>query len=254
MTLPSDQPLEFDTPRWPAPMNVKACTTHRAGGHSDPPFDSLNLAQHVGDLPHEVAANRARVARRLGIRSEPLWLQQVHGCRVVDSVNAHGQPAADGSYTREKNVVCVILTADCAPVFLCDQNGDAVGLLHVGWRGLVSGVVEAGVGAMTDTPARLLAWIGPCIGQRAYEVGEDVRDRLLAVDSECGDAIRPSESVPGKWHVGLDELISQRLDRLGVSWVGSSAQCTFENPDRYFSYRRSPTCGRMASYIWIGGG
>jgi copper oxidase (laccase) domain-containing protein len=104
---------------------------------------------------------------------------------------------------------------------------------------------------MTDTPGRLLAWIGPCIGQRAYEVGDDVRDQLLKADQDCGDAIKSSESIPGKWHVGLGALISRRLDRLGVSWVGTSALCTFENPDRYFSYRRSPTCGRMGSFIWI---
>lgn len=238
-------------PDWPAPPNVRALQTTRLGGFSRMPYDSLNLGLHVGDDPITVAANRNLLNTH--VPSEPVWLEQVHGTTVVTAEQAGCVPRADACITRSKHAVCVVMTADCLPVLLCDQAGTVVGAAHAGWRGLADGVIEATVRAMTVPGAELMAWLGPAIGPKAFEVGTEVRATFLSNDPAAAAAFIPSPS-PGedeKYLADLYLLARQRLAALGVSKIHGGGFCTYNEPGRFFSYRRDRHTGRMASMVWL---
>jgi YfiH family protein len=240
-------------PNWPAPASVRAAFTLRAGGVSQPPFDTFNIAAHVGDDPRAVAENRARLRASLGLPCEPLWLEQVHGHRVVD-LEGPGSPAspgpADAAVTRSPGRVCVIQVADCMPVLLAAADGSAVGAAHAGWRGLAGGVLEATVRAMRTPPGELLAWLGPAIGPAQFEVGGEVRAAFL--DGDPGAAGAFVVNPRGRWQCDLYALARRRLAALGVLAVHGGGWCTYADPARFFSYRRDGRCGRMAAVIRIG--
>lgn len=235
-------------PGWPAPANVKALSTTRAGGLGVAPFDSLNLGTHVGDDPATVAANRARL--RALLPAEPCWLNQVHGTAVVDLATYGGVPDADAAVSRQPGAVCVVMTADCLPVLLCDRAGTVVGAAHAGWRGLQGGVIEATVRAMDVPAGELMAWLGPAIGPAAFEVGDEVRAAFVADDAAAATAFRPAGPA-GKWLADLYLLARQRLAALGVMGVHGGDACTFTEAARFFSYRRDGRTGRMASLVWL---
>jgi YfiH family protein len=236
-------------PDWPAPGNVRSACTTRAGGVSAPPYDSLNLAEHVGDSAAAVAENRTRLQRHLNLPSSPLWLEQVHGREVVDAATAGVRPAADASVSRRPGHVCAVMTADCLPVLLCDRAGTSVAAAHAGWRGLAAGVLEASVEAMAVDPGQLLAWLGPAIGAQAFEVGGEVRTAFTATHPRAADAfvIRPN----GHWLADIYALARIRLQAAGVGAVYGGGRCTYSEPEAFFSYRRERVTGRMASLIWL---
>ena len=155
-------------PDWPAPANVKALQTTRLGGISAAPYDSLNLGLHVGDDPVRVNRNRQMLEPLLP--SEPVWLEQVHSTVVANADAAACRVQADACIARQRGAVCVIMTADCLPVLLCDEAGTVVGAAHAGWKGLAAGVIEATVKEMGVEPHKLMAWLGPAIGPHAFEV------------------------------------------------------------------------------------
>lgn len=235
-------------PAWPAPANVRALSTTRAGGVGVAPFDSLNLGTHVGDDPAAVSANRARL--RALLPAEPCWLNQVHGTAVVDAATAPGVPDADGAISRRPGAVCVVMTADCLPVLLCDRAGTVVGAAHAGWRGLQGGVIEATTRAMGVPAGDLMAWLGPAIGPAAFEVGDEVRAAFVAGDPAAAAAFRPAGPA-GKWLADLYLLARQRLAALGITRVYGGDACTFTEATRFFSYRREGRTGRMASLVWL---
>ncbi len=238
---------EFIFPDWPAPQGVRALSTTRAGGVSGAPWQGFNLGDHVGDDPQAVARNRALLRRELP--AEPLWLKQVHGTRCVDAAQAAPGTEADASFTRERGVVCAVLVADCLPVLLCDDEATVVGAAHAGWRGLAAGVVEATVGAMALPGERLMAWLGPAIGPRAFEVGGEVRECFLAVDAAAAEAFVAAPG--GKWLCDIALLARQRLSSLGIRRIASADSCTVGDSMRSFSYRRDGVTGRMASLVWL---
>jgi len=235
---------------WPAPERVKAWVSTRDGGVSRAPFSTLNLGTHVGDEPDAVVENRRRLAAELGLPTEPNWLTQVHGRRVVDLDEPWSGPA-DGAVTGRTGVVCAVLTADCLPVLLTDRNGRRVGIAHAGWRGLAAGVLDAVVAAMNTPPAELLAWFGPAIGPRAYEVGDDVCTAFLQADANSAAAFEPNER--GRWQADLYALARMGLQKLGVTSIHGGGSCTYSEPERFYSHRREAPCGRMASLIWLAG-
>jgi YfiH family protein len=236
-------------PQWPAPPPVRAVSTTRRGGVSRAPYDSLNLADHVGDDQGAVAENRELLAEALDLPAEPAWLRQVHGRRVVDAAAGAGMEA-DGSLASRPGVVCAVLTADCLPVLLCDEAGTRVAALHAGWRGLAGGVIEAGVQAMQTPGARLLAWLGPAIGVDAFEVGAEVREAFCGPDPGAAAAFVPGRRAE-RWQCDLHALARRRLAAAGVSRVYGEPDCTYAHADRFFSYRRDGRCGRMATLIWL---
>ncbi|MSQ60161.1 MAG: peptidoglycan editing factor PgeF [Betaproteobacteria bacterium] len=234
-------------PRWPAPKNVRALITTRQGGVSLGPYASMNLGTAVNDEPATVDANRALL--RSHLPSDPCWLRQVHGTRVVDAAQWHGGIEADGCVTRGTNVVCAVMSADCIPVLLCDIDGRAVAAAHAGWRGLSAGILESAVRAMGVSPASLHAYLGPAIGPRAFEVGNDVHETFTARDPRAASAFQGIGR--GKWLCDLFQLARQRLTDLGVRSIHGGEHCTYSNPELFYSHRRDKVTGRMAALIWI---
>ena len=238
---------DWITPVWPAPANVRALCTTRYGGVSAGAYASLNLGDHVDDDPLAVAHNRALLREHLP--ADPLWLKQVHTTTVAAADCACGTPEADAAIARQPHKICAVLTADCLPVLLCDHAGIVVGAAHAGWRGLAAGVIESTIAAMDADPATLLAWLGPAIGPSAFEVGDEVREIFLAYDGAAASAFTPH--APGKWLADIYRLARLRLAHSGITQIYGGDFCTFHDRERFFSYRRDGTTGRMASLIWL---
>jgi YfiH family protein len=245
----SSVPEDWIIPDWPAPACVHAVTTTRQGGVSLGAFSSMNPADHVGDDPQAVAANRARLQQLLALPAGPVWLQQVHGTKAVDAATASGTPQADAAYACNPGVVCAVLTADCLPLLLCDRAGECVAAVHAGWRGLAAGVIEEAVQALQRPGADLLAWLGPAISPVAYQVGAEVRDTFMAHDHRAEAAF--TATAGGGWQADLYRLARQRLEDCGVMDVYGGGHCSYGEAGRFFSYRRDGSCGRMASLIWL---
>jgi polyphenol oxidase len=216
-------------PDWPAPPNVRGLVTTRA----------------LGDM--KSAQGRARLQQYLP--GGPTWLRQVHGIQVVDAASALAGTHADASHTNKKNTVCVVMAADCMPVLLADERGEAVGVAHAGWRGLCAGVIEATVAAMNLPAGRILAWLGPAIGPGVYEIGAEVRDAYLARDRGSQSAFTPTRA--GHWRLDLYAVARQRLAAHGVTRVSGGNFCTASEPARFFSYRRDQANERMAAAVWL---
>ncbi len=250
---------DFIVPKWPAPANVHALQTTRKAGYSLAPYNSLNFGTHVKDNPMHVAQNRQLLSQLLP--SEPVWLNQVHGIEVVDAANTNCVdinciPSADASFTTQKNVVCVAMTADCLPVLLCDKAGSVVAAVHAGWRGLCDGVLEASIHELCRTaqlkPADLMAWLGPAIGPKAFEVGAEVRAQFVGKDKNAASAFKLQGN---KFLANIYQLATLRLNNLGVAHIYGGGYdedfCTFSDEERFFSYRRDGDTGRMATLIWL---
>jgi len=237
--------LEWLIPDWPAPANVRAMVSTRRGGVSVGPYDSLNLGDHVGDLPSAVAENRRRFAEAAGLARAPRWLQQVHGCGVV-SDEAEAGSAADACWTAKADVPCAVLTADCLPVLFADLEGGCVAAAHAGWRGLAAGVLEATIAQMPVPPRRLIAWLGPAIGPKAFQVGDEVRAAFVGQAAEDAAAFAPDGQ---RWRADLFALARGRLGRCGVGAVYGGDICTVSDAGRFFSHRRDGLSGRFASLI-----
>ena len=235
------------TPNWPAPAAVKAVQTTRHGGFSVAPYHSLNLGSHVGDAPLCVARNRMLLNTLLP--SEPVWLEQVHGTHVANADSADCRPQADACIARHRAAVCVVLTADCLPVLLCDTQGSVVGAVHAGWRGLAAGVIEATVRAMEVAPQNLMAWLGPAISQPAFEVGAEVRAVFIDANPQAAAAFIPGQ--PGKWHADIYALARLRLNALAITRIYGGEHCTYRQSEKFFSYRRDGATGRMGTFIWL---
>lgn len=241
--------LQWLTPDWPVPAHIRALTSLRSGGTSEGDFAGLNLALHVGDDPVVVRENRRRLVSEAQVPAEPVWLEQVHGIDVVEAGVPQITPRADACVARLPGQVCAIMTADCLPVLFCDQAGTRVGAAHAGWRGLVGGVLASTVTALDVEPSQVLAWLGPAIEQTAFEVGSEVREQFIAQDARSDSAFLLN--TRGRWQADLYALARQTLNRLGVTQIyGGGFEC-FADRDRFFSFRRNPRTGRMASLIWI---
>lgn len=235
-------------PQWPAPCRVRSLQTTRQGGVSLAPYDSLNLGAHVGDEAQAVASNRGLLTPYLP--AEPVWLEQVHGTRVLSlPVKGEGLWVADAVLSREPGQVCVVMTADCLPVLFCDRDGSVVAAAHAGWRGLLEGVLENTVKAMGVPATEIMAWFGPAIGPSAFEVGAEVREAFLARDGRADDCFKAAG--PEKYWADIYGLARQRLAACGVLSVYGGEECTYRDTGTFFSYRRDGRTGRMASLIWL---
>lgn len=247
---------------WPAPPGILALCTTRLGGVSAAPYESFNLATHVGDAPASVAANRRRLQSLVGLESAGLesaipWLNQVHGSQVAYAGEAAHGLDADALWSDTPGAPCAVLTADCLPVLLCALDGSCVAAAHAGWRGLAGGVLEAVIDALPRPGRELMAWLGPAIGPGAFEVGQDVLEAFTPAAGEprAGAAIRacfaPSPGRPGHYLADLYALARLRLATRGVTRVFGGGLCTYSDATRFYSYRRDGETGRMASLILI---
>ena len=243
--------IRWLTPQWPAPAVVCALSTMRGGGVSAAPYASFNLGDHVGDVPAAVAENRRLLQAAAHLPAEPQWLAQVHGIRVADLDVGGSAAAADGARTRQPGRVGAILTADCLPLLFAAESGEAVAAAHAGWRGLAGGVIEATVRALAVEPRTLLVWLGPAIGPRHFEIGPEVREELLLGDGGAATAF--TLNARGRFMADLGTLARRRLARLGIERIYGGGECTYSQPDKYFSHRRDGQTGRQATLIWLKG-
>lgn len=254
------QDPDWLVPDWPAPANVRALCTTRSGGVSAPPFASLNVGFHVQDDPVQVALNRARVAATLGARL--VWIEQVHGLRVIElSADSPDGQQADAATSTRTGVACAVMVADCLPILLCDRRGTRVAAVHAGWRGLAQGVLEATLECFrplatvdaAQSAIEVIAWLGPCIGPEAFEVGDEVRQVFVGHAADAAAYFVPLGG--GKWLADLPGLARMRLATCGVRAVygndGTREWCTVSNPSRFFSYRRERITGRQVACIGL---
>lgn len=269
----------FIRPDWPAPHTIKSIYTTRQGGQSQAPFDSFNLATHVGDILERVLANRQQLFDQASLPSEPFWLDQQHtdialqlgssepnaqseAKTQISQSLAHTPPIADASWTQCPGLVSVVMTADCLPILITNQAGTIVSAIHAGWKGLAKGIVRKTIQSfpaeITQCPEQLMAWIGPSISVQHFEVGQDVYNAFVnqnADNSRYFHAKRSletsSESIAQKYLADLPGLVRKELNELGISQVYGGNLCSFAQAEDFFSYRRSGQTGRMACLIWI---
>ena len=260
-------------PDWPAPPRVCALCTTRQGGVSQPPWSSFNLGRLVGDDPAAVRANWAALGQAMGARA--VYLRQIHGTAVQTlAPDTPDGIEADACTTQAVGVACIAMAADCLPVLFTNASGTRVAAAHAGWRGLAGGVLEAALGSFwppaldhqalaaikKEADGTVIAWLGPCIGPTAFEVGAEVREAFCAHDPHSARCFAPG-AAPGKFMADLAGLARQRLRAAGVSALygndSTAAWCTVGNPSRFFSHRRDTallgTSGRMAACVWIDG-
>jgi YfiH family protein len=246
---------------WPAPPGVRALTTTRHGlGRSQAPFDAFNLGLRCGDDTATVLDNRRQLASALALPSTPHWLRQVHGVDVArlecqgpctGDAAASDEIEADAAVTSTPGIVLAILTADCLPVVFAAKEGGEVAAAHAGWRGLADSVLEATLAAMHTPAPDVVAWLGPCAGPQAYEIGQDVFDAFVSRDARAAQAFVATR--PGHWRVDLYQLAKQRLLEAGMSMqdIHGGGLCTISDPTQFFSHRRDRRSGRIATLAWI---
>jgi YfiH family protein len=246
-------------PDWPAPKNIKAFTSCRSGGFSQPPYDSLNLAQHVGDDQTLVDKNRQMLPNYQNF----IWLNQTHSNTCVDlGINSNVEDAVfqgDACFSTMKSQVCAVMTADCLPILLCDQQGICVAAVHAGWRGLADGVIENTVSKMPVNAKALMAWMGPAISQKHFEVGQEIKETFTNYPLAFRNNVH---STDNKYFADLYHIAKQKMFALGITQIFGGEYCTYQQDDWFFSHRRAthqashtsnliPTTGRMVSAIYI---
>lgn len=245
----------FYLPEWPAPPNVRAAISLRTGGVSRGVYASNNLALHVEDDPAAVTANRNALQRRLGLAQPPQWLTQIHGVKVVKAAADDRVRTADACITAEPGLACAVLTADCLPILLCDRQGRQVAAVHAGWRSLAQGIVPRVVARFQAPAEELLAYLGPAISARHFEVGVEVPEAFFkyAADEQHAEAIAAAlapGSRPLHFYADLYRLARAALNASGVRAVYGGDTCTYSESEHFYSYRRDGATGRMASLIW----
>ena len=238
---------------WPAPAHIHAGTTLRSGGISKPPYDQLNLGTHVNDEQSCVLTNRERLAKELKLPAEPVWLNQVHRNNIIQIDSQMDSEltdkVADGSYSKEANKVCVVMTADCLPLLLCDDEGTQVAAIHIGWQSFSKDIITAAIEKFTCPNEKILAWLGPCISADYYEIDAPVYNAARKVFAGAEGCF--TETSVGHWLMDLKQLVSKQLTTLQVGHILTSPYCTYSEQTRFFSHRRNGTTGRMASLIWM---
>lgn len=239
--------MSFSHAHWPAPNNISVVASTRLSGFSHSPYDCNNLAYHVGDDPGLVQKNREQLKVKLQLPNEPVWLEQTHSTLCV-TPEIDSNRKADAAVTRSKNHPLVIMTADCLPITLCSKQGDEIGAIHAGWRGLFNGIVENTLETMKTRPSDILAWIGPAICQKCYEVGDEVYLSFTKKYPESQRAFKPSQA---KWLANLSQIAEIILNSRGINAVYQSNLCTFELEKQFYSYRRSAQTGRIGTLIWF---
>jgi len=239
---------DFIIPKWPAPDNIKAIQTTRNGGISLKKFSSLNLSNNVGDINQHVEGNYKKLSNFLP--SNPCWLNQIHSNRC-EELPSNKELNCDASFTYNKKIVCAVRTADCLPIFLTNFEGSFVALIHAGWKGLLNGVIEKTIDKIHSS-SEIIVWLGPCIGQESFEVGNDVYDFFINKDSNTKKAFK---LLKDRYYLDLAVAARLKLNHLNIDNISGAGItdnfCTFKDQRNFFSYRRDVNTGRMASLLWI---
>jgi len=244
----------FIFPNWNAPPNVHAVMTTRIQVHPPRPpskggedngFDNFNLATHVGDNLEAVLENRRLLKTALNLPAEPFWLEQIHSNIVVEASAELILPKADASFSHQKGVVCVVMTADCLPILMCSKDGKQIAAIHAGWRGLENGIITNTIAALKTND--LIVWLGAAIGMDCFEVGNEVREAFLKKSADYATAFKKNGS---NWLADIYQLARIELANLGITHVFGGEFCTMTDAERFYSYRRENQTGRMTTLIW----
>ncbi|MDF1653702.1 MAG: peptidoglycan editing factor PgeF [Coxiellaceae bacterium] len=229
------------TPDWSAPKNVHALTTTIALG---------NMADHVPAATLDVEVNRQQLLSNHQVPTPVTWLHQTHSDIAIKLPCDERQPTGDASFTENRNVTCAVMTADCLPLLICQQDGREIAAIHAGWRGLMSGVIDSTIKAMKSSPAELMVWLGPAIGPKALELNADIRNDFLAVDTRYNEAFTQHDD--GAWYADIYQMARLCLGKYGVTQITGGDYCTYGDKDKFYSFRRQgDDSGRMASLIWM---
>ena len=238
----------FIIPKWPAPKNIRAIQTMRNGGISLENFSSLNLSNNVGDINQHVEGNYKKLSNFLP--SDPCWLNQIHSNKC-EELPSKKKLNCDASFTYNKKIVCAVRTADCLPIFLTNFQGSFVALIHAGWKGLLNGVIEKTIGKINSS-SEIIVWLGPCISQESFEVGNDVYSLFINKDSNTKKAFK---LLKNRYYLDLAGAARLKLNHLNINNISGAGVtedfCTFRDQKNFFSYRRDRKTGRMASLLWI---
>lgn len=243
------------TPNWPAPANIRSAITCRDGGVSQDVYNSWNMGAHVNDDPVAVETNRKKLIEQLNLQKPPQWLEQVHGNKVIEAQADGRVRTADACFAQEKGLACVVMTADCLPVLLCDTQGTQVAAVHCGWRSLAQSILQNTLNQFAQ-PSQVMAYLGPAISKQHFEVGIDVLEAFFQSSKSTAhtDQIAAAFS-PGKrplhFYADIYALARAELQALGVAHIFGGDYCTFAQKDKFYSYRRDGVTGRMASLIWL---
>ncbi len=223
---------------------------HNQTANTNSPYQNFNLGFHVGDLPEHVTNNRQLLLQLLPSNTKIQWLEQVHGSEVAQITAVSSQPVrADASFTKEKNICLAVMTADCLPILLASKAGNEIAAIHGGWRPLAANILANTINKMDNDASELCAWLGPCIGKTAFEVGAEVRDIFVNQNQQFAQAF--AKHTADKYFADLQQIAQIQLAQLGVENIKVLAECTFSNTDKYYSYRKNSTTGRMASLICL---
>ncbi len=241
--------LSLIYPDWPAPDTVKAVSTTRQGGFSKPPFESLNLGLHVGDSANKVEKNRNYLIETAQLPAHPRWLNQVHGTTVSTANTWQNGDEADAIISTVANQVCTIMTADCLPILLCNQQGDTVAAIHAGWRSLADGIIEKTLLQFNHAPQEIMVWLGPAIGPTQFEVGTDVYHTFTQHSQQAQQAFVQIDAT--HYLANIYQLAKQRLNARYIHSIYGGDFCTVTESNQFFSFRRDGITGRMVSMIWI---
>ncbi len=234
--------------------NVVAMQTSRLSPvqhiQSCSPYQSFNLGLHVGDDENHVLANRTCLKKYFNDNTQIQWLEQVHGGHVIELVNYSEQPiVGDAIVTKQPDIALAIMTADCLPIFLVDKYGQEIAAIHGGWRPLAANIIDETLKKMETSVNQVEAWLGPCIGENAFVVGNEVKDTFSSLDETL--AVCFKRELNNKWLANLPLIATLLLNKNGVKNIRVLDECTYQNEDKYYSYRRCNQTGRMASLIAI---
>jgi len=220
-------------------------------------FAAFNLGTHVGDCAKTVLANRNSLLAHLPSKTKIQWLEQVHGNHVVDVMSHSDEPmVADAAITRRRDIALAIMTADCLPILLVNNAGNEIAAIHAGWRPLAANIIEQTIAKMHSSAEQVYAWMGPCIGPSAFEVGQEVMQIFCQISPQFQAAFSPvsathNASDEQKYFADLQLIATLQLTALGVKDITRLAECTYQHSDKYYSYRRDKITGRMASIICL---
>jgi len=235
---------------WPAAKHINAITTTRLGGFSEGRYKGLNLAVRCGDELNIVNKNRRLISDEFSWKSPPTWLNQKHSANIVRAENYNDSEIYDASFTEQTNRICVVLTADCLPILICDQKGTTIAAIHAGWRGLAAGIIENSITNLSLAPENILVWLGPAISKKTFEIGAEVRDVFVKKDHDLASAFSPSTNSE-KWMADIYLIAKITLNGLGITEIFGGNYCTYSDEESFYSYRRDGETGRMGSFIWM---
>lgn len=239
------------TANWNAPAQIKTLITTRIGGVSQNNYSSFNLAMHVNDNPNHVSQNRQILNEYLP--NKPIWLNQTHSNLAIEIDNSTTDIIHDydATLTRIKNIVCTVMTADCLPILLTDINGSFVSAIHAGWRGVANNIISNAVNLTNVRPKDILAYIGPAICQKHFEIGYEVFDIFTQLNSHNQQFFIKKDN--NKFDCDLAAIAKLQLINQGIlaNNITQSDECTYCNDKLFYSFRRNSITGRFASCIWI---